>query len=1676
MLKPLLRTIPTLSGNVKIACSLSDYDKEGLTDYSCYVRYARLLPLSSQMSQRNIETNLLYSTYDFDLQRYFKHYSNYFYDDLFDYDKKNYILIDDTLCQKNRNTDFEFGCKRISYQKNGAQYAFYTPIYLESVNDLPDYFLIHIILRNNKYEIERNIKVNISSKLSKNYLYVYLKNYLSKIDGNVIFCNSKGLQATYYGIDLINGGTTKTVDNIIAKTFVNQNTINNFDAIITNGFKRNQLAIRQILPLCWYFNVNDILTADEKNIFKNSEVYISGNWYKDGKRLSFYDIDMNYQYYYENPLLINKSNGIFSYKSTLNNIMNMDYPSLNDSMYMGYRYSNKLNKKYNRWKLKYSDDEHPYIANLSPAFSINQGSSYKYREFPEKYTPIRLISENQNVILPIGNALKIQESPYYNNYTLINNYYNILNNNVSNWYTLTDNLTDIYQRDIWKETEDNRVYYKGILYDFTKIYDEYPNIMDTIDKFSVIVNLHFNTVNKSDLNNIKRADVSLFNSNKYMTDRTAWISPDVKTAMSKGTFSSLYNFYDMYSSFGKGNSQIVFDKLYIPDKSGDFIDMSSLGYNIEDVNKYYKYGDILSVFNINNSFPDSIYEILKDYNTSSMWINGYELLDISYLNNILHENERDIIFENKNAEWLLLNHIYFSQKGNYYKTPYDRDTFSVLIKQYGDEKNIIPVYFNTKFISAKDFLDILHSKYNSNIYDNLAKTLSVYEYQPRVKDDEGKSYTADVFVKKYKNDNNDNIYVDTYNLQNVINDYNSRFGTDISINLNSTETFYAKFLNMKHILFYISDLYKDSLSREDLHRLYNSLYIRQRVCISNGLDVNLNIYDQYIHISKLYDNYRKLTVDEKINILRYGGIFNHLGIYRKNKNQYSRTTYTRVNCGELISAGNDTYVLNIFTDNNGHGEYHDEDFYYIPEFYMKQAGKLDDNGDITYNYIPLEDYIKKEVSYFDESISNYINKDIISKLEKYEIDDIDLNSLDIEGVRKGLEKIGFIKTNSINGKNIKDILKTIQSYIKRLLPYIQKNIYYKVYEDSDEYEKFNNYTGINDFILLDNIDIKEKIIKGEINLRTYVIDETDRFIEKDYNEDYYTDRNIEDEDYDDFIKDILSSFPSDIEYYPQNNYYKFSKAYLYNNDIDSLLNIVDYDTEFKSRFTFEVVYKKDDFIKLDESLFELINLTDNEKPYKDLYLYTIYDKSDFPSTLKINYYDKDPLLGELSDLSLCLIPMFDDIFIQDKKYTVIYSEYNQSNIFKYNENYKYNLTNIKYMYDISGDPEDMEYIISGQKYYKYSYWNKLKDAGSNEINTHSYLRAYKLINSCYCLNSNICDDLNIYDKYNINTYIYKHTYSYTYSYTQSDVNISYAGKTSYTVIDTQEYVGIGYNTENITYGFMLFDIYADNTTTSFNIVDKKYKPVKYFTYINEHNIYDENFNILDTFNLMLPASKLNLLENLFALDDVIVYPQRYVINTYYKQTPVNDTAGNTYAYNINLRNSHIDTFILQRYFNSIVPYIKETNTLDSTYCLKYKNYKYATDDIHYTKDIFYSENVNIYNYNKLRVYDSNNSYTLYEPLEYKHLNDNKMINLPTQFELKEPGTFTYNELLEKEKDEYVFEKFKKYLLIDKLNTYKDNEILFLFNRYGVEYDAECIGLNFNKTEKIYTLTYKFKLL
>ena len=98
--------------------------------------------------------------------------------------------------------------------------------------------------------------------------------------------------------------------------------------------------------------------------------------------------------------------------------------------------SNKLSISFARWKLKYSSDEWPYITNMSWAFSNNQDSNYKYREYPSSYLQqagFAYINDKfaYDLIFPLGTDKEKYDAI---NSRSASKYKAIMNNYCLNWF------------------------------------------------------------------------------------------------------------------------------------------------------------------------------------------------------------------------------------------------------------------------------------------------------------------------------------------------------------------------------------------------------------------------------------------------------------------------------------------------------------------------------------------------------------------------------------------------------------------------------------------------------------------------------------------------------------------------------------------------------------------------------------------------------------------------------------------------------------------------------------------------------------------------------------------------------------------------------------------------------------------------------------------------------------------------------------------------------------------------------------------------------------------------------------------------------------------------------------------------------------------------------------------
>lgn len=629
MIKPLLRVIPNLSGNVKLACNLFDFNKVKLGEnivYEANVRYAKLLPLSSHIFQKKIDAGLLGSCWNFDLKKFYDTYSDIFYKGCFEFSKDSLLHLDTSKSQYVRNTDMEYGVKRISYFKSGSQFAMFAPFYIDDVKDIPSYFLLNIKLSNGVYDITKSIKINIASngESKYNYLYRYLKKYVEQIDDNVLFCQPDNNQGVYYGIDVRNGGFVKAIDNTIGNVYNVQNTIQNLDSLVTRGFERNKIAMKQIIPLAFYFNINELMTPQELHRYKNQQVSFSGAYYtENNKKLPFYDFSIDYDEFSQKILKMDQNHGSLIYQNgSVENIMDVAFPSLNEARYINYQFANKLSADFCRWKLKYSDDDHPYIMNMSWAFSKNANSNYKYGEFPVNLHQleglcnyIKNVDNNEyqyNLLFPFSTSKE-----FYDKYdpSISYEFEQIMNQFCLNWFNVVPRVDDsiFTNSEIWKDTQDDCVYYNGILYDLQNLYNTKEN-PEKVDKFAMLVQPDADILNISELSYLKFSELAIYRQSSISCYNTC-INDNVFDMFYNGENDANYLYInEEYNEDKVARDQIALNEIFTYAYSdGNFVDITELGLDYYELNKYYDYENSHSYVKNAVSYINTTY-ISKDKN------------------------------------------------------------------------------------------------------------------------------------------------------------------------------------------------------------------------------------------------------------------------------------------------------------------------------------------------------------------------------------------------------------------------------------------------------------------------------------------------------------------------------------------------------------------------------------------------------------------------------------------------------------------------------------------------------------------------------------------------------------------------------------------------------------------------------------------------------------------------------------------------------------------------------------------------------------------------------------------------------------------------------------------------------------------------------------------------------
>lgn len=1383
MFKPLIRTMPSLSGNIKLVCFLSNYNKVDDDVFEVNVRAARLHALSSQLSDKYINISLLQSSYEWDVRSFYTKYSDVFYKKLFDVNQKELPMYIEYGTNKNRNTDFEFGVKRISYIKSNKQFGFFAPIYIEGANDIPDYFEINIDIQNSIYKTTRKIRINFNNDKNNqsNYLGRYLQDYASKIDNNVIYINKDDNKALYYGIDVISGGFGVKHDYVISSVFNKQNSILNHDNIINAGFERNSLIIKQIIPLSFYFSLNDILTDVETESFYGAELTISGKWIKNGSEIKLHDFSTDYNSFCPTIPKINMETGSMTdiIPSYLNingkieslNIMDIDYPSMKESSFYKYRFSNKFTPNFNRWKLKYSTDEHPYICNSSCAFSLYQRSTTKYGEFPSNYTSVTGIVSKKpyylNLILPLNGG-----EERYSFYSL-KKYKDIQNSFASNWFEIFRSINDVFEKSV-EIDEDNKVFFNGILYNLQNIYNS-RNVSTKIDRFGVFVNPIFNciTINSQNTNNPIYATNTIIKENsKYITKPNCHSTDNILSSLN----SSIFAINETKIKLDELSNNRIF--VHNTEDNGDFINISKYGID------WYKINDYIKISDASSYFTPQMYANIKKASSE-----GHDIIPIYRLSNIVNEDGTlcDDIVDNDN--------IYISDFGSQSKTKIIRGlTNNISSKDIKTKTKLYSklLYRKGFFIDrnkAKDtiknhILEQLRSQFQNENgewhltytneymapYIDKIDSMTSYQFYPVLcnggenyatnvfKDEEtvsGRFYGDELSMSSYNVDRNF-IYLDPYNINHIVHKYNNSW-------LDSEEP--------HNKLAYIVEYNNTSHCYYEPTRITSGPHIdllSELINKQSDVEVEENLFEI---ISALYNR-----IDVKIE--------SEQDIVKPNiTNYYPRLILRLTKCERSLSFKLKKY---FFTQ--------DDALTYI------QQGKVRINGVVFYLRVLNELYkfltIDPSSSFIDlspDNVHEYINC-LYASLGITQSLFNDTPWLFMDKTTSAEFKVKFLN------------LQHLKFYAREL------------------YKNANQDTSLNEngyFALYNNVYVRKRCFDINMTVNDVFIPIYE-FLSMKSNP---IDKDAE-------ISNVLShiSWDEDTQLFYFNDLVWTGSEYLIGrksinptyignpNDYMSNQTATTGETQAvfdNKKFLFELVFNKR-MLKVDDNIWKLINLDEKyAAPYKDLYLYEIERDEEFNSNLLIRKLYKSNITKPKSKTTRGVLkPLFNIATIEDKDSAKIYTEYSINNIVKtswedyeiinYNENgvqlssslkhfYRHNTDNEVVMYDLSTINKDIPFPIGDKKYFYKSNWDdgQIFDYSYTAVDYNEYESKEEHIDAVNSYIATYCRYFtNTYDLFGSNKVEFKKYSTYevvpvltdTYSY------ISYSYISYSTVLDKENYI------------------------------------------------------------------------------------------------------------------------------------------------------------------------------------------------------------------------------------------------------------------------------------------------
>ena len=372
----LLRTNIALTGNIKTCCYI---DNGKISDH------VTLNPISTISPIIPFDVNLDTSTYPQDIVDFRNTYKNIFYNPqvpfryLTDLPYKEYTDSDEYV--SGIVDDCMMGTKRVSLQKNGKQFSFFAPLYINSENDIPSYIRFKFNIKNKQGKFE-SVVCSKTLKIEDTKFDKYIRKSYNNINGgNVdpriinidLKSEANGINmGSIRGFSVESAGVVDLKTNLPRKLLSHDMTMYEFDNILCKEFENKLIVLPYILNLCWYFNIEDFMPISDFFTMKNGqEINVYAEYLDDNRQtISVADLDFNHQY-------INTTDN----KNLFDQDVSLHDHELTDIV---NNYKEKLIPTISKWTLSGSDNKYLFNAYLGLSEYPCNGITYSFDPYEDE--------------------------------------------------------------------------------------------------------------------------------------------------------------------------------------------------------------------------------------------------------------------------------------------------------------------------------------------------------------------------------------------------------------------------------------------------------------------------------------------------------------------------------------------------------------------------------------------------------------------------------------------------------------------------------------------------------------------------------------------------------------------------------------------------------------------------------------------------------------------------------------------------------------------------------------------------------------------------------------------------------------------------------------------------------------------------------------------------------------------------------------------------------------------------------------------------------------------------------------------------------------------------------------------------------------------------------------------